>query len=401
VRAGIAVQLAERACRRTPPEFYVVAACCIWPNGTRRREAIRAAASGAIDWACLLRITARHGVWGLVADGLQGAGISPPTEVSREIYDRVHASARSNLVMAAESLKLARLLEEACIPTVFVKGVSLAMLAYGVLALKQSVDIDLLVAPRDVGRAADILDRAGYAGGEQLSAMTRKRRELLIRHARHWGFIHRDSRVPVELHWRLSYNPRLLQSIGISSPFQSVPLASTAIRTLATDDLITYLFVHGAQHGWCRLKWLADLTALLSLRSEGELDGIYRAARAAGAGPCAGQALLLCERLLGLRLSPRLAGKLRRSARVRFLEALALEAMLGKARPFGTKRVLLSFFLLGRGWRYLGHELFRYLISPADLTILPLPDRLTFLYPAFRLPVWMYRRTKRMMTLSG
>ena len=52
---------------------------------------------------------------------------------------------RENLAMAAEALRLQRLFDEADLPVLFVKGTSLAVLAFGNLGLRSGQDIDLLV----------------------------------------------------------------------------------------------------------------------------------------------------------------------------------------------------------------------------------------------------------------
>ena len=56
---------------------------------------------------------------------------------------------RENLAMAAEASRLQRLFDEACLRVLFLKGSSLAMLAFGNIGLTGSQDIDLLVPRRD------------------------------------------------------------------------------------------------------------------------------------------------------------------------------------------------------------------------------------------------------------
>ena len=70
------------------------------------------------------------------------------------------------------------------------------------------------------------------------------------------------------------------------------------LRTLGEEDLFAYLCMHGALHWWNRLKWLADVNALLASTPEDGVERLVRAAEARGAGRAAAQALLLCQRLL-------------------------------------------------------------------------------------------------------
>ena len=108
---------------------------------------------------------------------------------------------------------------------------------------------------------------------------------------------------------------------------------------LGEEDLFAYLCMHGALHWWNRLKWLADVNALLASTPEDGVERLVRAAEARGAGRAAAQALLLCRRLLGTPLPARLMATLDKSATVRWLEATALSAMTqAKANTIRTTR---------------------------------------------------------------
>ena len=74
---------------------------------------------------------------------------------------------------------------------------------------------------------------------------------------------------------------------------------TTGLRTLGDEDLFAYLCMHGALHWWNRLKWLADVNALLASTPEDNIERLVRAAEARGTGRAAAQALLLCRRLWG------------------------------------------------------------------------------------------------------
>ena len=74
--------------RSFSPEFRLAAACAMWPPSDRRAEAIRAAASGPIDWPRFLRVAQRHQVIGLAHNGLTEARLALPPEIRREIGDR-------------------------------------------------------------------------------------------------------------------------------------------------------------------------------------------------------------------------------------------------------------------------------------------------------------------------
>ena len=130
------------------------------------------------------------------------------------------------------------------------------------------------------------------------------------------------------------------------------------LRTLGEEDLFAYLCMHGALHWWHRLKWLADINALL-VASGSDVERLIGSAKARGAGRAAAQALRICQRLLGTPLPDQFMASLGRGALERWLETTALNVMTkgqGEDDPhearFGTTRGSLSTFSLSRNWRY-------------------------------------------------
>ena len=350
-----------------PAEFELLLACCRWPPRPARDEAVRAAAE-RVDWERLARMAARHRVEALVHDGLRRAGVEPPAATAERLSFEATAVARRNLIEAAEALRLSGRLERAGLPHLFVKGVTLNLLAYGTLALKHSRDIDLLVEPERYANACAILQQDGYRctypGVEDLSAILR-----YAATTKDSVWRSRDGVSTVELHQRLTANPMLLGSIGARSPSQQVTIApGISLPTLARDELFAYLCVHGAVTAWSRLKWLADLAAFVSDEDEAGIERLYRRAVALAPGRSHAQALLLAKRLLGVPLGDELAKELRSDRVNRFLAGSALATMTQGGgvkeldeQAFGTARLNLSLLMLRQGWRYKAAEVGRKL----------------------------------------
>jgi len=389
-----------------PDDFLLVAACCIWPPSARRNDAIRAAAGCRIDWANVLRIVARQRVCGLVSDGLRCAEIEPPPAAKSKLAADAGDIARQSLQLASEALRLQAAFDAASLPAVFVKGSALAVLAYNNLGIKHAWDIDLLIAPGDVRRACEVLAAAGFErtmppasfANDRFFAWTEFARECIFRHQVRGTFL--------ELHWRLSDNRALLAHVSASSATRLVTIASgQALRTLQDEDLFAYLCLHGAHHGWSRLKWLADLAAWLSGKSAAEVETLYRRAKADGVGRAAAQALLLCERLFGMELPPALSAEMKSDRATRWLVAVALDAMAGddhsrqtEDRPLGNLRIEISHFLLATGVSAWLSELQSKSVGWTDFQRLALPRPLYFLYPVLRLPSWLWRRAAHLMS---
>lgn len=377
-----------------PDEFALVVACCRWPLTDGALADVQRRSQRAVDWAFVVRLAERHRVSGLVYHTLHAAGVSVPAESWSRLTAQSQAIARQNLALAAETVRLQQRFEAARIPVVTLKGLSLAQRAYGSIALKHGRDIDILVPPDRAFAALRLLEEDGYALIDPAPRMSDRQRHAFI--ARGYELqVARSRSAPVELHWRLSENPHLMHGSDPFSATQDVQLPGGTVRTLDDAGLFAYLSVHGANHFWFRLKWLADLNALLGAIGGGDVDEYYRRAQAQGAGLCAAQALLLCERIFERRLPPALSKDMRADRRGGRLVGIAMRKMLAAAVPARSTTRLkeaAARFLLGRGMPFLAAQTAMVLVAPADVLICPLPRPLRFLYPVIRLPSWLARR---------
>jgi hypothetical protein len=383
------------------PEFRLAAACSIWPPSDRRSEAIHDAAAGPLDWDRFLRVAKRHCVVGLVHDGLKRAGVAVPSQIAEKIDAQARALVQQNLALAAEAVRIQRLFVDANLPVLFLKGTSLAILAYGNLGLRESKDIDLFVPTESLSAAIALIECAGYRRSDPPATITYAQMQLLLPLRKDFVYVHERHRAEIELHWRLLPNPHFVDETTVMKSSRIVSITATdGLRTLGTDDLFAYLCAHGTEHWWYRLKWLADVaTLLLPAAADKGVAQLYSAAEIRGVGKAAALAILLCRRLLKARVPDEFVAAPDRHASMRWLEATALKAMTargGELEPhkllFGTTRGRISSFLLGHDRRYWLAELKSLLICQTDVLMLGLPKHLHFLYPLLRLPLWVWRR---------
>lgn len=381
------------------PEFVLVAACTRWPPSAVRNTAIRAAAAAVRDWHAFLPLLRRHRVAGLAQAALTAANVSLPPGIAAELAARAQRIARHNLLLAAESLRLQGLLAAAGIKSLILKGAALAQLAYSSHALKQTRDIDLLVLPRHAEVALQLLEREGYVLQSPAPHLSTAQRRALIRFGREAELHHPGSKLVVELQWRATDNPLLLRGVDANAYTQDVVLPNTSsLRTLGRDDLFAYLCVHGAHHSWSRLKWLADANALIG-SNDSTIAAFYRHAKAIGAGLCAAQMLVLCQRFLAMPLPPELSDAFASDRRVATLASIAeaaIAAPTAETEGDGSLASLAQYmrtqFLLGRGAAFYAAQIRIAVIVPVDAIRVPLPPILQFLYPLLRLPLWLQRR---------
>jgi Uncharacterised nucleotidyltransferase len=396
----------ELARVRTParpfsPELLLAAACCRWPSSNEGAAAVRAAAQQISDWDSFLGVVKNHRVAVLVQRSLRRMAVEMPAAVEEELDHLAQRNVRRGLALAAETVRLQSLLTAAGIPNLVLKGVALEQLAYGSIAAKQTRDIDLLVPPESGEEALHLLERTGYALSLPAMKLSTIQRRALIQYAREVELVEPRTKVRLELQWRAADNPVLLSGIDAHSAAQVIALSDNAnVCTLAPDDLFAYLCVHGAHHSWSRLKWLADLNALIG-STKPDLEQLYRHAQSVGAGLCAGQALLLCRDLFGLELPTAVERELRTNKRCQRLVAIATAAMersiFSAERDTGTRAVLRELrnqFLLGQGLAFHAAQCRLAYAGVGDIVRIPLPRPLHFIYPLLRLPMWLWRRAK-------
>jgi hypothetical protein len=305
-------------------------------------------------------VARRHRVEGLVWNALREAAAEVPAPIAQSLAAAAADIARQNLFIVHESLRLDALLARAGIPVLFLKGVTLARLAYGTIALKKGWDVDFIVPPASVAAAAELLRDAGYEctlpgpghSPAAIAAWHRRSKESVWNHA--------AKQVHVELHTSLSDNGRLLPGLSATSAAQEVEIVSgRRLRTLERDRLFAYLCVHGASSGWFRLKWLADLAALVAGEPPADVDRLYRRACEFGAGRSAALGLMLSSQLFGTALTEELERELRADRLNRWLVQSAIRLMTGRNeaselhdRRLATMPIHLMQLALLPGWQF-------------------------------------------------
>jgi hypothetical protein len=338
----------------------------------------------------------RHQVTGLVDEGLRRVRSAVPLESLDGIGAVAATVVRENLAIARESLRLQHLFDDAGLSVLFVKGTALAMMAYGNISFRSAQDIDLLVDLKTLPEAMALISREGYSRLDPPPEIEDQQLQFLKSIRKDFGFVHQDTGIQLELHWRLFLNPQVMG--GTSTMFaasQTVQVTEKAgLRTLGEQALFSYLCMHGALHWWYRLKWLADINALLTA-PQADIERLYKGAQEQGVGRAAAQGLLLCRTIFGMPLPDDLVHRLTKSFAIRWLENTALNAITCQIEPrkrrFGTTRGSMSTFLLNKGCAYHLAELKTLLINQQDVLRLCLPKWLWFVYPFLRLPLWAWR----------
>lgn len=376
---------------RPEPELDLIARCCAAASAGGDPQ-IRDAA-GALDWQRFLGLVRRHRVGGLVWTALSKAGVDVPAPVADALRADSAAITRQNLLYAAETARLQKRLSQAGISPCFFKGATLAMRAYGNLAHKHAKDIDFLIAPHEVAECVRLLEDDGYRLEPSAADLDAGQWQSLLHYFNEVVLVHAASGVQIEPHWRLTTNRGLLLRVPGEEVAQTI--AGVPVATLGRDDLFAYLCAHGGLSGWFRLKWLADIDALIGNADTDEILRLHRHATACGAGPAATIGLMLCQAIFGRAIPSAIADAVQRSRTLRFLHRLAIRNLLG-SEDLSRRQLALSRIANAHAHGAGRWEVWRVLLG-SDPWQTPLPRRLHWLYPALRVPLvsWRWLRGPR------
>lgn len=244
--------------------------CCARTNASDRVVArMREIAAQGIDWQYLFLLARRHSVVPLVHLQLDrhASDLTPP-EILATLKKHHLENVARNTILTAELCRLIDRLAQAGIEVIPYKGPVLAQFAYGNIALRRFVDLDVIVRKSDVLQAREILLNEGYAPTKSLSL---SQQELLLRTQHNLQFSRDNHRLIVELHWDVA--PRLFaSSVNTDRLWQkliTIDLNGTAVKAFPADDLLFSLCIHGSRHLWERLAWICDIAELITRHTIG------------------------------------------------------------------------------------------------------------------------------------
>jgi Uncharacterised nucleotidyltransferase/Transglutaminase-like superfamily len=292
--------------REDSPEFELVLACLRWPQEAVDGERIRSLARQPIRWPYLLEILNHHKVVPLFFRNVDAfAAGDIPDEPAAALRACEAENTQSSLRRASHLLLLYRLFREQHIDVRIFKGIPLAITAFQDATLRDTGDIDLLVGEKDIFKAGEILRSMACLRFEPQARLTPRRVRSYVAHQKDFSYEHRGGGIVIDLHWRLFRNPFLPANATLAEVGEEwLALGADRIPTLPAPRMLLYLCVHGALDGWLRLKWLADIAALLRTMTAEAVLSAAEMAKQQQALPQFSAACILCHDLLGNDLPP-------------------------------------------------------------------------------------------------
>jgi hypothetical protein len=369
-------------------------------------EALRRAIGTTTDWPAVIEGAQRNRVTPLVLASLQGCGSTQiPAEVLAELRRQTIVSVGRSLAKIPALERLCATFAQSKIRFLIVKGIPLSLQLYGEATRRTADDIDVVVSPDQFWQADAALTQSGYRYEAELPSAARL--ESYTHWVKHVRYISERFQIVVELHHRLTGNPYLLewQFDELWQDRVHIRVGETEVPTLPSRKLPLYLFAHGANHAWERLRWLVDLTTVL--QRSGGTENLLSEAEKAGLRPALLQALVLAHEWLGFPLAAQYLDQASKDPQVKRLD-FCLGHFLGRTNWRGRPqlnswewlwRFSIWFFLynlsLKADWRYRAYQCAAIWIHPPDWDIVRLPPALFWLYPLIRPFGWMMRRLRR------
>jgi len=358
--------------------------CCARTKASAEIAARLRELAGAadVDWEYLFQLARRHALIPLLYVNLAREGAdSIPVSVLAKLKLHYQENYARNVILSNELCRLIELLKAAGIDAIPYKGPALALFAYGDLGLRRFVDLDVIVKKSDVPRARDLLFTEGYTLSKPL---TLAQQDLLLRTQHNLQFERDNRRLLIELHWEVA--PHLfassVQENELWQNLTTMNLNGHAVNTLAAEDLLFSLCVHGSRHLWERLGWICDVAELIA-RHELNWKALRQRAAAADSERMLLLGLYLAQKLLQANLPLDIRQRCADDARLEPLAANIIEHLFnGPAHVPATPREIFKYNLRVRKSvaaraRYLVH-----ILRPTDSDVGThlAPARFTFTY---------------------
>jgi hypothetical protein len=336
-----------------------------------------------IDCNSLMPFAEAHGLIPLICWNLNRSELRP---AGFEIFEeRFRSEAHRSLLLTRELFRVLDVLAANGITALAHKGPALSCLLYGDLCLRSYADIDVLVAADEALRAKAALSSAGWKSLDSFSAVEQR---AYIRSGCEFTFRSGNGML-VELHWAVT--PRFyavdFDFARMIERATTMEVAGRLIKTLAIDDLLLVLAVHGAKHMWARFSWIVDIAAFLQTTTI-DWGGVIRKSNAYGVERIVGTALIVASETCGVPLPAEAEPLILKDSKVRPLALELVADAVAEAQSFDTETTgyFVMFAKLREHWRDRVRMFMRLAFTPSssEWNTIRLPRQLSLFYVLVR-----------------
>lgn len=227
-----------------------------------KNKSILKLAGQVSDWPLFIQLCQRHGLLAIVGRRLsQFSSASFPDSFRKNVQVLCFHNAARSMSFTRALIHILDLFSSNSIQVIPFKGPLLAQQLYGDVGQRVFGDLDLFVGKQNVHQAIKLLRNIGFMAEindvlEKIDTFSHQEDNLAL--------IRKEDGCQVELHWDISgcYLAHPLPLTGFKST-ATVSLAGRSVNSLAAEDLLVYLCIHGAKHIWERLEWIYSVGVLL------------------------------------------------------------------------------------------------------------------------------------------
>jgi hypothetical protein len=373
------------------PALRFAAACSYLPSTADglagQRELLRQSLASGLPPASVWEQICRHRIFAPADQVLSRHGWrSALGPYDADVRKCAQQSRLQALTLSAEAGQFSALLASHSIRHHILKGSPLSRKLYGDLGLRQCRDIDVIVEPRQLIECLKALRNAGWdwPNAERWFA-SRSYRLLAKSQLWHVAVTHPQYKSVIEVHWSFEH----VRSGAMEAKWWA---HWDANRSEVSPAEALHLCLHGASHGWKRMKWLGDLRTLQD-RQPDIWQQCRPSAKELRLQAVLAQALLLLQRLYDVEPDAASREIVSSEPQAEGLARFALDKLTGKAEEsectVGEQRGFLRYQRSlarrhGAGAR-LAAALSAYFIGQIDLLEWRLPAYLLCVLPLVRL----------------
>lgn len=214
-----------------------------------------------VEWGALFSLAKYHGVAPLLVRHLPTLC---PDQVPNELFEPLRRYTQAGLLLNRALVQELLVLMEAFaarnVPAIPFKGAMLALAAYGDLALRDFDDLDFIVPQAAMAEAESVLWGQGFRPRDR-SADDPESHDDEPYHV----FVKKGSLARVDLQWVMAHEHFAFSLDRAECWRRMKPIAvqGRQVLTLAPEELLIILCVHGSKHAWAQLKWVCDVAELL------------------------------------------------------------------------------------------------------------------------------------------
>jgi hypothetical protein len=219
----------------------------------------------------LVKLAMMHKVcYQLLQYAHQHAGFLSSAHIAR-LEHKCRQTAIVSLNQLQELIRITKHLREKEIAFAVIKGPQLAHMLYDRKAIKESVDLDImLVKQKEFGRLHDVFTQLGYQSTNLNSYKTAFRKKVFIIAKREVQYTSRAIQGHIDLHIKPGANTYLTAGLfrNFFTDFTDYQIEGVDIPVPPPEKYLVYLCYHGSLHQFSRLAWLMDIRAFLLIKKD-------------------------------------------------------------------------------------------------------------------------------------